>query len=163
MAGKIGFEFKGGKELERALRELGDPMTARRIGLLALRKGAEPMRDKAKVLVPKDQQDLEQSIKIATARKSKGGDKDEVTVLIGIDAAVQPAVEVARKSGDGTYRDPGVAGVGPLQEFGADDMPANPFMRPAYDAEKNATPDRVGREMWPAIQRAAARLAKRAK
>ena len=155
------FKFEGGIELEKALRELGDPKLSRRIGLRSLRKGAEPIRDKAKLLAPKDEHHLDQSIKIASARQRRGGDRDEPKVLIGIDASVQPAQDVSREGGGGTYRDPGVAGVGPMQEFGTPNMPAQPFMRPAFDGEKNATPGRVGGELWAGIKRAAARLAKR--
>ena len=155
------FEFKGGKDIEAALRNLADPKVIRRIGLFALRKAAEPMRDKAKQLAPKDVGDLEESGKIAAAKRRRGGDGDEAKVLIGIDQLVQPPVEIARKDGSGKYRDPGVAGVSVIKEFGAPEsgQPAEPFMRPAFDAEKGPTPGRVAQEIWPPIQRAAKRKA----
>ncbi|MDG6079755.1 HK97 gp10 family phage protein [Erythrobacter litoralis] len=155
------FKFEGGKAIEKALRELGDPKVVRRVGLFGLRKAAEPMRDAAKRNAPKDVGDLEKSVKIAAAKRQRGSDGDEAKVLIGIDQSVQPPKEVARKNGGGTYRDPGVAGVSVIKEFGAPEkgQKAEPFMRPAFDSEKAATPQRVADEIWPAIKRAAARKA----
>lgn len=154
-------KFEGGREIERALREIGDPKAIRRIGLFALRKAAEPMREAAKRSAPKDVGDLAESIKIASARRGRGSDGDEAKVLIGIDQSVQPPEEVEKADGSGTYRDPGVAGVSVIKEFGREGEPAQPFMRPAFDSEAGATPGRVGEHIGPAIERAAKRNAGR--
>lgn len=155
------FKFEGGRDIERALRDLGDPKTIRRIGLFALRKAAEPMQEAARRNAPKDVGDLEESIKIASARRGKGSDGDEAKILIGIDQSVQPPTEVEKADGSGTYRDPGVAGVSVIKEFGREGEPAQPFMRPAFDSEAGATPARVADHMKPAIERAAKRKAGR--
>ena len=49
-----------------------------------------------------------------------------------------------------------------LQEFGTRHHPAQPFMRPAFDAEGRKTLDRLATEMWADIERTAARQARRA-
>ncbi len=40
-------------------------------------------------------------------------------------------------------------------------MPAEPFMRPAWDAHKSSMPEVVGKELWAEIERTAARKARR--
>lgn len=154
------FEFTGGKALEAKLRALGDPKAARRIGLFALRKAAEPIRDSAKSRVPVDQGNLRESIKIGTAKRGRGLDGDVARVIIAIDRNVQLPTEKG-KEGGGSYRDPGVAGVAVIQEFGTLKMAANPFLRPAWDSHKAATPQRIADEMKPALDRAAKRIAAR--
>jgi HK97 gp10 family phage protein len=49
-----------------------------------------------------------------------------------------------------------------LVEFGTSDTPAQPFMRPAWDAEKAGVLDTVATELGAEIDKAAARAAKRA-
>lgn len=149
---------EGGRAAQAALRELGDWKFIRRAAMSALRAGALPIRDKAKVLAPKDQLDLESAIKARAGRMRN----DILWFEIGVDPAAQPAQMVVRKSGSGTYRDPGVAGVAPMQEFGTPDMPANPFMLPAWDSEKADTPGRIIAALGPAIEKQAAKIARAA-
>lgn len=159
---KATVEFQGGLDLDRALAELGDSPAIRRAARQALRQAAAPMRDSAKAKAPKDEGNLAESVKIATAKADKGDAGDQVAVVIGIDANVQPAVYVPRKSGDGYYRDPGVAGVSVIKELGTESEPAEPFMRPAWEEHAGATPARVGAALWPAVVREAKRLARKA-
>lgn len=159
--------FKGSREIEAALREIGSKAIARNVGKRSLLKAAEPIRDKAKQLAPDDPATgagrfLSESIKAAPSRRNRG---DRVWALVGIDSSVDPAVERPRQGG-GTYRDPGVAGVAVIQEFGAPgaNVPAQPFMRPAWEAERAATPGRAAAELWSEIEKVALRAArKRAK
>lgn len=158
--------IKGGKEVEATLRELGNKITARNVGRRALESAAAPIRDMAELLAPDDPKTgagkfLKESIKIAPGKR-RG---DTIRVLVGIDASVDPAVEKPRQGG-GTYRDPGVAGVSAIQEFGAPaaNVPAQPFMRPAFEVNKAATPQRIADgvriEVEKAEQRAARKRAK---
>jgi HK97 gp10 family phage protein len=151
-------DLKGFRELEAKLRALADSKEVKRAGREALRKAAEPIRDQAKALAPKDIHNLEKSIKTAATRGLKG---DAAGVTIGIDRNVDPPVYRGRKRGKGSYRDPGVAGNAVIQEFGSERMAANPFMRPAWDAEKDATPRRIADALGTAIERAARRIARR--
>jgi hypothetical protein len=161
-------KFEGGRALEAALRDLGKRATAKNVGRRALMQAAEPIRDMAKQLAPDDPATgagkfLKESIKAAPGRRNRG---DRTWVLVGIDASVDPATEKPRQGGGGSYRDPGVAGVSVIQEFGAParNIPAQPYMRPAWEANKAATLGRIGDALWDEIDKAAQRAArKRAK
>jgi HK97 gp10 family phage protein len=59
------------------------------------------------------------------------------------------------------------AGAGPhpqahLQEFGTKHAPAQPFMRPAWDAEKREVLEGIKDDLWAEIKKAVVRLARRA-
>ncbi len=162
----ITFKFEGGRELERKLAELADPKRMRSAARSALRKGAEPMVSTARALVPLDRGDLFRSIKQGAGKARRGGDPDRVTQLVGIDRNEQPPKEVARKqeSAKGsTYRDPGVAGVGPIIEFGRPEqgVPPQPFLRPAFDARKEESVKIIGTELGKAIERQAKIIARK--
>lgn len=158
----------GGREIEAALRELGSKVTAKNVGRRGLLNAAAPIRDMAKMLAPDDpatgsNKFLKESIKAVPGRRNRG---DRVWAIVGIDASVDPARNVPRKSGGGSYRDPGVAGVSVIQEFGAPGahVPPRPFMRPSWEANKAATPQRIADEVKVEVEKAAARAArKRAK
>ncbi len=151
--------------LEQALRKLGDQPAIRRAGRAALREGGKPMMETARRLAPDDPatgigQFLQASIKMATGRGDRGDDGDQVFVVIGIDHSLDPPVFRPRQGG-GTYRDPGVAGVSGIIEFGRPGVAAKPFMRPAFDQHAAATPALVGRALGPAIEKEAAKLDRR--
>ncbi len=162
----ITVDVEGGQAAAAGLRGLGDWKFIRRAAMAALRAGAIPIRDKAKQLVPKDKLDLQKSIKARAGRMRDG----ILWFEIGVDPGVQPAVWVRREtavkgkkgSSDYYYRDPGVAGVAPMQEFGTPNMPANPFMIPAWDSEKGETPGRIIASMGPAIEKQAEKIARQA-
>tara|TARA_B100000678_G_scaffold271391_1_gene260033 strand:+ start:69 stop:590 length:522 start_codon:yes stop_codon:yes gene_type:complete len=173
MADSTTFSFKGGKELQAALRELGDERKIVSAKRHALRKGAEPIIATAKALVPVDEANLRESIKQRAGKKTRMNrgqsregidDGDNVVFqIIGIDQNVQPPTDVARKDGSGTYRDPGVAGTGPMNEFGTPDMPANPFMRPAFDSRVGRASVIIRTELGKTIERRAKAAARKAK
>ncbi len=160
--------IKGGASTEAALRALGNQITARNVGRRGLKLAAEPIRAMAAALAPDDPKTgagkfLKAAIKVAPG---KSRDKDQLWVRIGIDATEDPAKNVNRKSGKGSYRDPGVAGAAGIMEFGAPagNIPAQPFFRPAWDANKAATPQRIADGVRDEVEKAAQRAArKRAK
>lgn len=154
----VTIDVQGGRVSEAALRELGEWQFIRRAAMEALRSGALPIRDKAKALAPKDKLDLTDSIKAKPGRSREG----ILWYEIGIDPSEQPAQIVARKTGRGTYRDPGVAGNALIQELGTPQMPANPFMTPAWDSEKGETPGRIIASLGPAVEKQAAKIARKA-
>lgn len=158
-------EIEGSLELQAALRELGDPRVVRTALRTALRNAAKPMLDKAVSRAREDKGNLKRSVKMAAAKGEKL-DSPEFGIVIGIDANEDPARYVTRKTRSnggkgGTYRDPGVAGVAVIEEFGRPGEAANPFMRPAFDEEGDATIRRFGEEAGPVIEKAAERLAKK--
>jgi hypothetical protein len=159
---KTTFEFKGGREIEAALRELGKPLHARRAAERALPAGLEPVAVRARALVPKDELYLEHSIKVGkradtrgTRKFKRGAGKDLVELYVGIDTSAA--------GGDTSEADLAVYSV--VQEEGspAKNIPAQPYMRPAMDSELPGAPDRVRPALWEEIAKIAARLAARAK
>jgi len=155
----------GATDLQAALRELGDPRSIRVALRAALRAAARPMLDAVKSRVPVDQGDLQRSIKMAAAKGEKP-DSPQFGIVIGVDINEQPAKIVVRKTRSdngrgGTYRDPGVAGTGPITEFGRPGQPATPMFRPAFDTEGDATIRRFSEVAGAEIERVAVRIAKK--
>ncbi len=155
----VSVEFKGGVELQAALARLADDRQIMVAARQALRSAARPIQATAIDLAPEYQGFLKQAIKVGPG---KGEDRDHLFVVVGIDQNVDPPRYVARANGKGVYRDPGVAGHSVIVEFGRADVPAEPFMTPAWDQHAMLTPDRIGEALWPAIDRAAARIARKA-
>lgn len=156
----VSFKFEGGMEAAALLKALGDSRAAARAGRAALTEAAKPFVATAKALVPVDKGKLKESIKVANGKRERGDDGDQVSVVIGIDIEVDPPRIVSRADGQGSYRDPGVAGVSVIQEFDLEHG-GNPFMRPAWDQNKGSAPAEVGRALGPAIEAEAGRLARR--
>ena len=140
-------EFKGGRAIEAALKELGAAASKRLAGR-ALAKAAEPIRDKAKRLAPKDERHLEESIKIgARAVKSVGRPgPEEARRYVGIDESEDPALHI----------------YAPIQEFGNSENAAQPYMRPAWNSEGPKAVERLAPILWDDIERTAKRMAKKA-
>jgi hypothetical protein len=161
----VKIEVEGAADLQAALRELGDPRAIRTTLRASLRKAGKPMLEKIRSNVREDKGDLKRSVKM-TAAKGERPDSPQFGIVIGVDANEGPARIVARKTRSnrgkgGTYRDPGVAGVAVIEEFGRPGEAANPSFRPAFDEEGEATIRRFGEEAGPIIERTAARLARR--
>ena len=140
-------EFKGGKELEAALKEL-DISQARKKGIArrALDKAAVPIRDEWKRGVDKVSGDLARSIKIgnraqtrATRKFRRGPGQDIVERYVGIDASEAP---------DG--RLPIYA---TIEEFGDEDQAANPAGRRAFETQKMTAFNMIGDLLWAEISK----------
>ena len=150
-------KFKGGRQIEAALREL-DITTARKKGIArrALDKAAEPMAEKWRQGVDVERGDLKRSIKTgnraqtrATRKFNRGAGKDIVERFIGIDKNEAPEGRLEVYA----Y----------IEEFGDEDRPANPAGRAAFEAQKVPALDRIRDEMWAEINKTAKREAKKAK
>ena len=140
----------GMRDIERAIGQIEKQSTQKAVMRRALKKAAQPMADKAAADAPEDDGTLKASIAVSTKlsarqkrlhKKMHKNDKAAVEMFVG---------------------------AGPLpsahnQEFGNENHPAQPFMRPAWDAEAQPTLDRLGREMWREIEAQAARAARRAR
>lgn len=143
-------EFKGGKELEAALKELGDKGAARRTAERALKLAAQPIRDEWEANVPVDQGDLKRAVKIGRAikafqRTSRG---DVVKTFVGIDESEDARLHIYAE----------------VQEFGSGNVEAQPAGRPAWESQKMNALDRLAADLWAEISKTAERAArKRAK
>lgn len=147
------FEAHGFREIERALDGLGQPRDLRRLGKAALKRGAKPLVDRAKELAPKDEGDLERSIKAGEPIKSyRNRTPESVSTFVGIDNSED-------KNAKGRPRLEVYAAV---HEFGKSGKRAQPYMRPALDETTQEVIDQTGRELWAGIEKRARLLARRA-
>lgn len=149
-------EFKGGRQLEAALREL-DISQARKKGIArrALDEAATPIQRKWQQSVDIDEGDLKRSVKIgnraqtkATRKFKRGAGQDIVERYIGIDAT---------EDSDGR-----LAVYSYIEEFGDKDHPANPAGRNAWESEKMASFDKIGDALWAEINKTAKAEARKA-
>jgi len=146
------FEFKGGRDIEAALEGLGLPRELRRIGKAALKRGTKPIVDRAKELAPKDEGDLQRSIKAGEPVKAfRNRTPESVRTFIGIDNDED-------KNANGRPRLQIYAAV---HELGNHGTKAHPYMRPALDEKSQAAIDQVGTELWAGIEKRARFLARK--
>lgn len=151
---KVTVSVEGLKEMDEALGELSKGVARgvlRRVGMKAL----EPMASTARRLAPDDPNtsvgDLKSKIGVGsklTARQARlnrravkaGADKSFVEVYVGVGSLPQAT----------------------LQEFGAPQHPAQPFMRPAYDEHKDQVVETIKEDLGAEITKAVERARKRA-
>ena len=141
-------KFEGGRELERALADLGKRTTQKRTAERALRRAAEPIRDEWVRLAPEDRGDLKRAIKIGRAvkgiqRQLRGS---EAAQFIGIDESENRRLHIYAE----------------VQEFGNENNPAQPAGRPAWQAKKYEALERLGDDLWAEIDKTAQRAARKA-
>lgn len=167
------FAFTGGKELAAALGELKDRATSRRVADRALRKAAEPIRDRAVELAPDAPETgsfnyLKASIKIGRALRSEQRSANQgqmVTTFIGIDPDVlKPKVSKTKKGkrGQALLAGGGVAAYSIFVETGRSDRAPHPYMRPAFEEKRGEALDRLADDLRTEIEKTAARAARKA-
>jgi HK97 gp10 family phage protein len=129
------FRIEGLAELLAKFKELPKGVqrsTLQRVG----RKVLAPIADKARSLAPRRSGKLKRSIKVSTRLSRRQyllarGEGDNVNIYAGAGALPQAT----------------------LQEFGTSNLPAQPFMRPAWDAGKDQLLSDVKNELWSEIQK----------
>jgi HK97 gp10 family phage protein len=133
---------------DKALAEVGTKATQKNILRRTLLKAAKPIDDEASSLAPVETGKLQVSVitgtRLTRSQRStayKAGSLGVVEVHVG--------TALSR---------------GLFQEFGTVKMPASPFMRPAWESNKDKALKIVGDELWVEIRKATERAArKRAK
>jgi hypothetical protein len=147
------FKFEGGRELEAALRELGDKGRMRRAATAALKQAIEPVATLAAELAPKDDGYLSQSIRIGNPAGGIKQGGDIVEVFVGVDTSVA--------AGDTTPAR--LAVYANVREIGAPERndPATPYLRPAADVELPKSVERLKPLLAAEIEKSAARLARK--
>lgn len=149
---KVTFKTKGFAELERALAEELPKATARNVLRRAGLKAMAAVESTAKNLAPKGSGDL--AILIETKPvKAKRISRTRYARSEGVEIATGPTVNRKTRRQEGGYA--------AWQEFGTVNMPANPYMRPAADAQRTAVPDEVGLELAEQIEKAKKRIARK--
>jgi HK97 gp10 family phage protein len=140
----VSIKLEGLKEIAAALDDL-PKATGKNILRRVLLARAEPIAKAAIGNVPVLTGALRSSINVSTRltrrqrKKHRKAKPDDVEVFVG----------------------PGTDPAAHLQEFGTSKEPAQPFMRPAWDAEKNGVMDGIKDDLWGEIEKAVARRAKK--
>ena len=150
------FEIVGLKECMDALSELPTLSMKKTVVRNALKKSAIPIRDRAKENAQKlsfDSESIAESIKISRSlKKSQRGraDRSRVSMYIGSTHPLAHLFEFGtaeRVTKSGAYRGY---------------IPPNPFMRQAWESKKKSALDRLGEELWKALEKSAKMLHKKA-
>lgn len=178
----FGLQVSGIGDLEKSLQELSK-RTGRAVLERSLRKAAQPMLDAAKRNAPVLDGDLERSLKIvretvsdpgkaafAQTMKDTGGDtgaaRQALRAAYRAEGGAVSALVLGPDLSDGGSTAHIVEfGTGPRKtqdgkSTGA--MPADPFLRPAWDAEAKPTNDRLKTILADEIDKAAKRAARTA-
>lgn len=160
----------GFRELDKALGML-PKATARNVLKRTLDKAAQPIVDEAKSLVPVSEGGgtLRDSIVASTRIKNKTGMAEFSAAMragLGVDAA-RSALRAARRANGsdsfaemfvGPSRGKGVIGYAHIVEFGSVKMSPRPYMRPAWDGQKQRALEIIKAELGGEIIRAARRV-----
>lgn len=163
-------QFSGGKELQRALLELSTK-EALKVGRFALRRAANEVLRELRAAAPIDKGFLRKALRLRIDRGRYSKSMLSALVYAAKDARAYRPRKTARRSrvngklGPAKYAyqigsRPDVYGI--FQEFGAPGhgLPARPWFRPAWERQKAAALDAIGRELGEGLTRAAQRLAK---
>lgn len=145
MATRIGGQVIGGRELERALKQL-PRATGKNVLRRALRNAAKPTAAAAEAMAPRGPTgNLQASISIGTKLKpSQRGDSSLSGVQLYIGATSPPGYHAH------------------LIEFGTVKMTARPFMRPAWDSTQQQVLASISDEVWKSLAKSARTLARKA-
>ena len=137
------FKIEGLKELEEALQEL-PKATGKNVLKRALMDAGQPVLDAARSAAPQLSGALQRShtvgTKLTRSQKKENTPESTVEVYVGPSGLVQAIT----------------------QEFGTRVAPAQPFMRPAWDANKVRALLMVRDSLADEIEKARARLARKA-
>lgn len=166
---KTTVKIEGLSELDAALGAL-PKATARNVLKRALKKAGEPIAAEARRLAPVDEGHLRDSIVVSPRLKNRAG-LAEFSAALRSGASKEAATRALRdarraaagsKSFAETYVGAGPLPQAHLVEFGTVNMAAQPFLRPAFDREKAGAARAIRDELADAIEKAAARLERKA-
>jgi HK97 gp10 family phage protein len=174
---RVKVRVEGLSEMSANLGELSKA-TARNVLRRVLMNAGAPMADTMRRLAPDDPstegRDLKSSIAVSPRLKNSVGSAEfaQVMRMGGTVAQARSAMRDARRVANGSFAEvyvgPGKGGAhGVLQEFGTINHPPQPFMRPAWDQEKDGALEIIKRELGgeidKAVKRARVRRAKKGK
>lgn len=146
---KVTVEVQGLREIEQALVERLPKATGKNVLRRVLKKRAQPMADDAERMAPRDTGDLQESIGVGTKLTSRQkrthkrmfqDERSAVEIFVGAGGLPQAT----------------------LREFGGDDNPPQPYMRPAWDRHQGPILEGLKDDLWDEIEKSAAKLAKKA-
>jgi len=138
------FQIKGLREMDKALQELKRP-TAKSVARRVLKEAGEPIARSARAKVPKLTLHMAESIDVGTKLTRRQASLAKKFSKSGVEVYIGP-------------NDPGAV----AEEFGWEHGAAQPFMRPAWDANKGLALTIIVNRMWDEINKAADRARRKA-
>ncbi|SNT76715.1 HK97-gp10 family putative phage morphogenesis protein [Paracoccus seriniphilus] len=149
----VTIDVEGFAELEKALDNLSKS-AGKAVLRRALKKAAQPTADLARSMAPVKTGKLAKSVIVGTRLDGRQA-RIHRRMFRDDKAAVEMFVGPSYLRGDGGRH-------GHLVEFGTSKMAARPFMRPAWDQDKNAMLERLSDELWAELEKSIRRAEKRA-
>lgn len=137
-------KVEGLDKVLRALQRISNSVPEA-VQIRALKEAGEIVAAEARLLVPVASGNLRDSIIVSD--RGLGGAFSMDSELEGGGVKVFIGPRTGRGGPDGFY--------GHMVEFGTINMPAQPFMRPAFDRTRSAVQKRLGDALWEPIEKAA--------
>lgn len=147
---KMRARLRGGRNLERALNELGKGVTREMLERVG-REALQPMAEHARRLAPRLTGDLALSIEVSPHRTRRVRGKRRAAFAHDFKRHMVVAMGPAGGFGALYYAY--------FVEFGTSNMPAQPFLRPAWEANKAAASTYLVRSLRAEIALAARKAA----
>lgn len=153
---KVDFDVKGFRDMERALAELPRG-TSKGVSRRVMKKVLDPVRDMADMLGPFN---VAVTSRLSRRQKSMARKTDFTSAVVSM--YVGPVEQ------DGSHAPHAHLiefGTGPRRHRSGKNVGAvtpDPFMRPAWDANKGGMLDKLGELMWTEIEKTVARRAAKA-
>lgn len=141
----VSVKVEGLAGLNAALAEVGKKATQKNLLVRTLKQIAKPIDDQASALAPKDTGKLQISVITGTQLTRRQRSSAYKAGTYGV-AEVHVGTALSR---------------GLFQEFGTYKMPAHPFMRPAWDANKEKALVSFSGIMWEELRKTAERAARK--
>lgn len=145
-------QLQGFAELAKALKELG-PRIAKNGLRAATSAGAAVIRNEARSRAPVDTGEMRKDIQMKRERDTQGGDTFAASYSVFVRSGKK-----SRMSGKARNIDKD-SFYWKFIEFGTSKMAAKPFLRPAFEAQKEKAVDAIGKKLDERIQKEAAILA----
>jgi HK97 gp10 family phage protein len=160
-------KVEGLREIEAALKEL-PKATAKNIMRRVLIARAQPIADAMRRNAPKDSGQLRDSIAVSTRSTGGSAGKQAFAATMAAGGTRKEAGAAAREANRATsgsvfvYVGATAAGFyGSFAEFGTSRQPPEPWIRPAWDAEKDNLLPGIGADMWAEIKKAIERRSRK--
>jgi HK97 gp10 family phage protein len=163
---KIRVHVEGLKEVRDALASLPSA-TTRTIMRKILVARAEPFKDSARAMAPRDTGFLAETIRVQS-RTGGGAGKAAFAAVMAAGGSRASASAAARgansaaKSAVEVFIGPNAGPREIAAEFGTKDRMAQPFMRPSWDTNKMAALDNIRTDLWIEVKKAIKRRERKA-
>ena len=144
MAASSQVQLSGFRELDRKLARMAKALPKQEQERI-LEAGAEIVAEEMRVLVSVDEGDLKGSIQVTVGRRTFG--QFSLARFLGADAITVQVGPTRGGEPDGYHAH--------FVELGTLNMPAQPFIRPAFDNTEGQATQRIASEVTQAIARAA--------